>query len=495
MKAIPILFAALALAAVRAGGADGSPADRAPVRLLLEVRGEAEAMAAYERLGIPVVVGFGPEQRDFRDFSVSRNLAYFAYGTFPGHLADIRTLSPEDRDAFLALYADGNWTGGPETPEGFRTFSAPSGAFTDYVAEVGGKWVASSDPGVLREALALLPSLPVTLPAEGVLACRVSGADLASTANSRNAARVRENLATLTAGLGLDGDTAAFHALAESLPGSGMASALGACGPVPAAAACVNLHGAFGFYVQGAGSPVMRGKEAAHGFAVAVYPPVGPARMPTPRVLAYIGDPGGEEQARTRRETAAALHTESTTYRGIPVDEVPAASAAVLMRAAACACGVPEDAAALMPGASVRFAWLPAGDLMAVNDEGGALLHAAIDAALDGTAIPFAAPPAFPAADGPVPALAHLDLAVLAPMLPVQLPFAVPAPCPVDLMARVLPGGTMEVRLRAPADFVRNLAAALQASLAPSKDGGHTLNLCIPIECQPAEPLPAPAAP
>jgi hypothetical protein len=476
-------------------GASAAPEGRPSARLLLELRGEATAQSTLDRLGLPSLLETRPEELPFRDFFLSRNLSAFVAGPFPGHPATIRTLAPDERDALPALYASGNWSRGPDTPEGFQSFVPPSAAFTNFVSAVGGKWVSSEDPNALRDAIEAISTLPATLPAEGDLAIRFSGADFATTASPGNAERIRRNLGTFTAGLGLDGHDAVFHALLEPVPGSGLADTLGACGPVPAAAACVNLPGSFAFHVQGPGSPVVRDKDAAHGFAVSFFPPSRPERVPRGRLLFFYADPARETQLRDRRKTADTFAVVSTAYRGIPVDTVPAASADILMQAIARSLGIPEQSAALFPRPVLRFAWLPGGHLLAVNDDDSYLLHAAIDAALDGTAIPFWDSSSFPVSGDPVPLLAHLDLGVIAPLLSVTLPFEIPSSCPVDLLARMTPGGTLDVRLRAPVDFVRGLASSMKVGLSPTAEGGTAFEFGFPVLTVKAPPSEETAPP
>ncbi|MBR6022566.1 MAG: hypothetical protein IK066_09150, partial [Kiritimatiellae bacterium] len=206
-----------------------------------------------------------------------------------------------------------------------------------------------------------------------------------------------------------------------------------------------------------------------------------------PRALAFIGL-NDLPEARTALHDLLARHADALSldspspHRNIAIDTLSIASPDALAALLETAGLPPYTARAIVdsniPAAlsPVSLAWLPDGLLVAVNDDASALLPAAIDAALDGTATPFESTPAFRAAypypDAPAFAIAHLDLPAILDLLPWKLQFKdepLPTPCPIDLFAYIASDASLVTRLRAPASL---LTAIKHFSLPSGSAGG-----------------------
>ena len=468
--------------------------------LLLERRGEATVQHTLDRLGFPTLGVWRHDAASFADFFHTRDASSIAIVPIVGLGTDIYSLSPSDRDAYFALYASESWSNEPDTPEGWQVFTPPSRAFTNYVASVNDKLVASESPVTLQAALDLLPTLPALLPAEGDLVAQIDGDNIALLLGggpTRQA--IPRNVATFTAGLGLDGDTAALQTVVAPVPGSKLADFQAGCAPIPPATACVNLPGALAFYAEGPcpdlrdlfpdafdDDPVATALErySSHQPAsFAFFPPASPG---CPRALAYTGinDPAALRAALldllSRRADAIAVATDAS-HRDVPVDTLSIADPIALQDLLATQFG-PNPQYALIPyiqqalDPTLSLAWLPDALLVAFNDADSALLHPALDALLDGglSARQFEQSPAFQSAfpypDAPAHALAHLDLDALLPAYSIELPLALPTPCPLDLFAYIASDASLVLRLRAPADLVQTLAGL--ASAIPGGAGG-----------------------
>ena len=167
---LPILLLALATAA-------SAPAAGT---YLVENRGEATVARTLERLGIPDPSICHPDETALRDFVLSRDIPSLVRNHVGAHSTFIYSLPPADRDAWLALFADGSWSNAPGAPEGIQAFVPPSRSFTNYVADAGGKLLLSESLDDLQATLAVLPDLPATLPAEGDLVFQFTGNEFAT---------------------------------------------------------------------------------------------------------------------------------------------------------------------------------------------------------------------------------------------------------------------------------------------------------------------------
>lgn len=480
--------ALLALATAASALAAGTP------YTLDEIRGYATLERTLDRLGIELARQYHPEEAPVYAFLRDRDIADTTLQFDPFASASpvhFLSLSPADRQAFLDLLAAESWSNEPDTPEGFQVFVPPTAPFRYYIASADRKTAFSKDPDALRAALDLYPSIPALLPAEGDL---VKQARPDSLKPSRGTpfltpdviSLFRRHVDTVTAGLGIDADTLALQAVLTPLPASKLADLLASCGPIPPATACVNLPGAIACLAFGTApnpdanlplSPLpFSGLEnwcdrfnVNQPSSAALYPPAAPGALP--RALAFTGL-NDLPEARTALHALLARHADAIAlaspapHRNIAIDTLsiasPDALAALLETA-----GLPpytararsNFAAALSP---ISLAWLPDGLLVAVNDDASALLPAAIDAAIDGTATPFESTPAFRAAypypDGPAFAIAHLDLPALLDLLPWKLQFKdepLPDPCPIDLFAYIASDASLVTRLRAPASLLK----------------------------------------
>ena len=346
-------------------------------------------------------------------------------------------------------------------------------------------------PVVVRipDFLDALSTLPNRLPAEGDIVAQITGDNLATLADDNLfSSFARRNIATLTAGLGLDGDTAALQLVVAPIPCSGLDNGIDACGPISPSTACVNLPGAIAFAARAPGPLLVPHVQnqlgellclfvATRSVAASFFPPVrpiGPLRM-----LGFMESrPGKDDPAETREGFLSIFSTnvfaiDTTSYRGFPLDSItvadPDAFAAILDNCLGSK-GATAHAIVAQGIASghltLSTASLPAGHLIALNDIDGTLLRAAIDAALDGglSTRPFDQSPAFRAAfphpDAPAHVIAHLDLSDLAaiqraigldfiPILGISLS-SIPTPCPIDLFAYVTPDSSLVIRLRLP---------------------------------------------
>lgn len=475
-------------------------ADLPAVAFLSEIRGPATLSRTCGRLGLPLPLAFVPEEAPIRDFLLDRNptLATVDFDDAPDG-ANILSLDPASRDAFFALFADNGWSNETDTPEGYQVFASPSGAIREYVADLDSKLLVSTSPAHLAAACALYPSLPSPLPAEGDAVVQLPASALARACPAEARDFLSANLSSLTAGLGLDGDTAALQAVVAPVPGAPLADLSRALGPIPPATACVNLPGALAFFAEGPcpdlrdlfpdafdDDPVTAALErhtANQPASFAFFPPATPGR---PRALAYVGlnDPAALRAALldrlSRRADAIAVATDSS-HRDIPVDTLSIANPDALQDLLATQFG-PNPQYALIPyiqqtlDPTLSLAWPPDALLVAFNDADSALLHPALDSLLDGdlSALQFESSPAFQSAfpypDAPAHALAHLDLDALLAAYAVDLPLALPAPCPLDFFAYIAPDASLVLRLRAPANLVSTLTCL--ASSIPGGAGG-----------------------
>ncbi|MBQ9345460.1 MAG: hypothetical protein IJT88_09635, partial [Kiritimatiellae bacterium] len=393
-------------------------------------------------------------------------------------------------------------------------FVPPTAPFRYYIASADRKTAFSKDPDALRAALDLYPSIPALLPAEGDIVKQYRP-DFLKPSRSRRARErnldryhsdgipfltpdvislFRRHVDTVTAGLGIDADTLALQAVLTPLPTSKLADLLASCGPIPAATACVNLPGAIASFAAGPAPSLppgpLAGPERAFDrylenqpFSATLYPPAPPSALP--RALAFFGlndlpDARSALHARLARHSDALSIASPDPYRDIAVDTLSFASPDALAdlldnlfgpNLAACALLANAPSSANVP---VSLAWLPDGLLVAVNDPDSALLHAAIDATLDGglSTLQFEQSPAFRAAypypDGPALVVAHLDLPAILDLLPWKLQFKdepLPTPCPIDLFAYIASDASLVTRLRAPASLLK---AIKHGSISPS---------------------------
>ncbi len=493
MKKLPATLLAAALAATLA--------QAAPIRpgtpyTLDEIRGYATLERTLDRLGIELDRRCHPEEAPVDAFLRDRDISNTSLNFDPFASASpvhFLSLSPADRQAFLDLLAAESWSNEPDTPEGFQVFVPPTAPFRYYIASADRKTALSKDPDALRAALDLYPSIPALLPAEGDLVKQYRPDFLKPSRGTPFLtpdviSLFRRHVDTVTAGLGIDADTLALQAVLTPLPASKLADLLRSCGPIPPSTACVNLPGAIACLAFGTApnpdanlplSPLpFSGLEnwcdrfnVNQPSSAALYPPAAPGALP--RALAFTGL-NDLPEARTALHALLVRHADAIAlaspapHRNIAIDTLsiasPDALAALLETA-----GLPpytararsNFAAALSP---ISLAWLPDGLLVAVNDDASALLPAAIDAALDGTATPFESTPAFRAAypypDGPAFAIAHLDLPALLDLLPWKLEFKdepLPTPCPIDLFTYIASDASLVTRLRAPASLLKAL--------------------------------------
>ncbi|MBR4190471.1 MAG: hypothetical protein IKQ55_10985 [Kiritimatiellae bacterium] len=487
-----VLLLSLALAA----GALAEPIPPGTAYTLAEYRGHAAVERILERGGVPFSFDFHPEEAAVAGFLRDRDIAYtivrFDFGSHPE--TTFCSFSPEDRQAFFDLLDAESWTREPDTPEGWQVLVPPSASFRYHIASIDGKTVISEDPDALRAALDLYPSLPARIPAEGGIAGQIRPDCLQDSAfDPDRVALARRNVDSLSAGLGLDGDTLALHAVLAPVPGSdlvGYYRSLG--GPIPPSTACVNLPGAVAFYADASDPslPDVFRDTAAPAFvagidrrragqpsSIALFPPAGtdaPGTLPLPRAVAFAGLVD-TPTARPALLSLFARHSDTASlvpaapHRDILVDTLTVADPVAFARHLdqLCGGGGATPCAILAQGLAagqitLSLAWLPDGILFAANDAGSDLLHAAIDAALDGTATPFEETPAFRAAypgpDGPACAIAHLDLPALLAALPPQIASllpAIPDPCSIDCLSYIATDGTLAARVRAPADLVK----------------------------------------
>ena len=475
------IAAAILLSIAIAAGALAGPVPPGTAYTLAEYRGQATVERMLDCGGIPHFFGFHPEEEAaFGEFLRDRDIAYTTviFNSRPPRETTFYAFSPDDRQAFFELLAAESWTNEPDTPEGWQVVVPPSGSFRYCIASIDGKTAVSENPDALRAALALPPSLPARIPAEGGIAVQIRPDCLQGSAfDPERVALARRNVDALSAGLGLDGDTFALHAVLAPLPGTDLADYFRSCGPISPATACVNLPGAIAFYADGpapveswgAGMPAFMAaldrRLAGQSSSIALFPPAEsatPGTIPLPRVLAFTGL-ADLPTARPALLSLFARHSDALSlasapsYRDIPVDTLAIASSDALL--AFLSRHIPNSASLAFIGAfaelnpTVSLAWLPDGLLLAANDADDSLLHAAIDAALDGTATPFEEPPAFRAAypepDGPATAVAHLDLPALLALLPPQIASFVPEipdPCSIDFFAYIADDGSLAAR-------------------------------------------------
>lgn len=484
---LPAMLLSLSASAFAAPIPPGTP------YTLHEIRGHAAFERSCARIGIlEFRFQFPDEEAPILDFLrnhdvVDTTVNFHLTGSKP--TVHVLSLSPADRQAFLDLFAAESWTREPDTPEGWQVFVPPSAAFRYHIAAVDGKTVFSRDPDALRAALGLYPSLPDRLPVDGDIVFQFGAEEVMHTSGlpPAIAAEIQGNIDTLTVGLGTDAESLALHAILVPRPLSKLAAQLRSHGPIPPSTACVNLPGAISFFAEG---PARNPSSSAFGgagvpsafssavvrrtynqpFSAAFYPPATPGAFPRILVFQGINDlPTARSALRSlfaRHADAFAL-VSAPSHRGIPVDTLyasdPDAVADLLETHLGHNRHNPEARALILRSFAtgrriLSFGWLPEGLLFTLNDDAGdALLHSAIDAALDGTATPFGETPAFRAAfpepGGPAQALARLDLPAIAPLLP--SPFdsicrQVPASCPVDLFAWTAPDASLVLRLRAP---------------------------------------------
>ncbi|MBR6022894.1 MAG: hypothetical protein IK066_10830, partial [Kiritimatiellae bacterium] len=216
------IVAAILLSIAIAAGAPAGPVPPGTAYTLVECRGQDSVERMLDRGGIPDPFGFHPEEAAFRGFLRDRDIAHttvlFTAGPFPE--TTFYSFSPDDRQAFFELLAAESWTNEPDTPEGWQVVVPPSGSFRYCIASVDGKTAVSENPDALRAALDLQPSLPDSLPAEGDIAGQIRSDCLQDSAfDPDRMALVRRNVDSLSAGLGLDGDTLALHAVLAPVPG------------------------------------------------------------------------------------------------------------------------------------------------------------------------------------------------------------------------------------------------------------------------------------
>ncbi len=490
------IAAAILLSIAIAAGAPAGPVPPGTAYTVIECRSQAAAERMFDRTGIPELFSFHPEEAPILEFLRGRDIAYTSviFNSRPPQETDFHSFSPDDRQAFFELLAAESWTNEPDAPEGWQVVVPPSGSFRYCIAAADGKTAVSENPDALRAALDLQPSLPASLPAEGDIAGQIRPDCLQDSAfDPDRVALVRRNVDSLSAGLGLDGDTLALHAVLAPVPGSdlvGYYRSLG--GPIPPSTACVNLPGAVAFYADAsdpslpdafrnvAAPSFMAGvdrRRAGQPSSIALFPPAGsdaPGTLPLPRAVAFAGLVD-TPTARTALLSLFARHSDTASlvpaapHRDIPVDTLAVADPVAFARhldkfgggggATPCAILAQGLAAGKI---TLSLAWLPDGLLLAANDADFSLLHAAIDAALDGTATPFDQTPAFRAAypepDAPACAIAHLDLPALLAGLPQQIASFIPAipdPCSIDFFGYIADDGSLAARLRAPADLVK----------------------------------------
>ena len=352
----------------------------------------------------------------------------------------------------------------------------------------------------IPDFLNALSALPSTIPAEGDIVLQITGDTLATLAGGGLfSSFARRNYATCTAGLGLDGDTAALQLVVAPIPCSGLDDGIAACGPISPATACVNHPGAIAFAARGPGPLLFPHEQnqpgellclfvATRSVAASVFPPVHPLGLP--RMLGFMEiRPGHDDPAETRDGFLSLFSShvfaiDTTTYRDFPLDTItvaaPDAFAAFLddRLGPAGATAHAVVAQGLASGhMTLSTATLPDGHLVALNDADGTLLRAAIDALLDGglSTRLFEQSPAFRAAfpppDAPAHAIAHLDLSDLdaicgfsdlgfLPLLGIPLSSnSIPSPCPIDLFAYIASDSSLVTRLRAPVPLLHSLAA------------------------------------
>ncbi len=510
MKKLPATLLAAALAANLAAAAPIRPGTP---YALEEIRGQATLERTLDRLGIELEIRHHPEEAPVFAFLRDRDIAdtslQFDYFTSapPVHFL---ALSPDDRQAFLDLLAAESWSNEPDTPEGYQVFVPPPAPFRYYIAAADRNTVLSKDPDALRAALDLYPSIPALLPAEGDIVKQYRPDFLKPSRGTPfltpdTISLFRHHVDTVTSGLGIDADTLALQAVLPPLPASKLADLLASCGPIPPSTACVNLPGAIASFAAGPvpalpASPLV-GPAGAFDrylenqpFSATLYPPAAPVSLP--RALAFFGL-NDLPDARSALHALLARHPDALSlaspdpYRDIAVDTLSIASPASRTPSAASIDAPLDDlfgsnppAWALLadslasPNLPISLAWLPDGLLIAVNDPDSALLHAAIDATLDGglATRQFEQSPAFRAAypypDGPALVVAHLDLPAILDLLPVKLVFKdtpLPDPCPIDLFAYIASDSSLVTRLRAPASLLK---AIKRGSIAPAGGAG-----------------------
>lgn len=444
--------------------------------LLCDIRGQGSAEGTLDRLGIPESFNFHPEEAVVRDFLRDRDIACSAivFGVRrPKPVSFFPSLSVADRKAFSGLLAANSWSREPPTPEGFKVVAPPVRKFRYYITASGGNAVVSEDPAALRAALTLFPGGPGGLPVEGDIAVQIP-TEIIKQPSAKTTAFggfleqcLVDRLAVgigIDDGTGPDGGTAFLHALFSPRPGARLAEGLRASGPIPPSAACVNLPGSVAFLAKApGGAKASPASPAAQPFSLAVFPSSRPDAPPS--VLAYLGldDPPAARETLLAACPPSLAVTPAAPHRGIAVDTFSVTDPGALSSLLSARIGSFPASGIFGEGLAsgelpLSLAWLPDGLLLAFNDPGSALLPAAIDAALDGTAVPFentaAFRDAFPVPDGPAFAIVHLDLPALLPLLPSEvtafLP-SIPPPCPVDLFACNAPDGSLVLRLRAPA--------------------------------------------
>jgi hypothetical protein len=472
MKPAIRAIAAILLAAILAIGATAAPAAGT---YLLEIRGEATADRTLERLGLPSTSDFyRDDETALRDFFFSRDVSSLSPGCFNGGSAIVSTLSPADCNALFSLYDAEGWSREPDTPEGVQAFVPPSRSHTNYLATVGGKTVEAESLSALQAAIDVLPTLPATLPAEGDAVIQIGGNDLATLFQTPgNAVRIRRHIATVAAGIGLDGDTTAFHAVLVPVPGSQLDAFLRDCGTIPSFTDWIDLPGSVAFFAEGAvpdlrgifpaacANPVAAALErctAKRPCAATLFPPATPSGLPRALFFTGINDLAAVRTALldvlAHHEDAISVSTRRQPLRGeplpagqtdavsaasdtleltfsVPIDTLSVAStdalAALLSRFISDASPSAFLGALADANPTLTLAWVaPFGLLAAVNDADATLLDGAISniiLALHATTfsrdpLPFeethAFRAAFPGPDAPAHAIAHLDFAPLA---------------------------------------------------------------------------------
>ena len=519
MKKLPATLLAAAIAATLAHAAPIRPGTP---YTLDEIRGYATLERTLDRLGIELARQYHPEEAPVYSFLRDRDIADTTLNFDPFASASpvhFLSLSPADRQAFLDLLAAESWSNEPDTPEGWQVFVPPTAPFRYYIASADRKTAFSKDPDALRAALDLYPSIPALLPAEGDLVKQYRPDFLKPSRGTPFLtpdviSLFRRHVDTVTAGLGIDADTLALQAVLTPLPASKLADLLASCGPIPPSTACVNLPGAIACLAFGTAptpdanlplSPLpFSGLEnwcdrfnVNQPSSAALYPPAAPGALP--RALAFTGL-NDLPEARTALLDLLARHADAialaspSPHRNIAIDTLSIASPDALAALLETAGLTPYTArarsnfaAALSP---ISLAWLPDGLLVAVNDDASALLSAAIDAALDGTATPFESTPAFRAAypypDGPAFAIAHLDLPALLDLLPWKLEFKdepLPTPCPIDLFAYIASDASLVTRLRAPASLLK---AIKHGSISGGAGGSPAISEAAPSGVSPS---------
>lgn len=382
--------------------------------------------------------------------------------------AYILSATPSSVAAFDSALAAQGWrlqpgTGG-DVPQ---VYLPPDGVDADLlslcVSRQPSHIAFSTSPGRLAQALAILPFLPPTLPAEGVFAYQKL-----PRASDHDPIEILD-ASTLSYGLDLDGGTVVLHAILAPPPGSSFADWLRAMPPIPPETACVNLPGALATLAVAPLPPLpvdfpgglpreIRDFLSRHPripFACAILPPP-PADYPDPAVslLAYAGypDPAAPLRALDR---VTGLPATNAVHRGIPIlgrgwnFTVPDNWRFLELLGPVLSCDSPFP----------LLAPLPTGVLLA-SDAPPSALSAAIDAALDGNAPTrrFDASPAFPPPDAPPVAILHADLRALAAAYPghaanFHLDRAVAAappsaPLPLDATLHVSPDASLVLRLR-----------------------------------------------